>query len=277
MSAEEVQGIPDDRVFEEYPISKSPLMAGKSPASQELMASFLNSVKGFDNKSEFFQESRDFNQISLTELQGFLDWMASQSELNNFVVIGKGEQTSPVAIKDITESPTNLPHGVERSLEESWVMVPQDDLLASQFVRAHPALQQKLSVFSDWPSFGVYDKVGWLLSKTGTAFCWGYLIGAKAALDSLYSLVRHPAVAGGMGLAAGYAAFVSPQLILRALQYVIIGGAFGGAAVAAPILVIGTSGIFVTATLYHAYQASKRAVQAAVHIPVKPTPLALNQ
>jgi hypothetical protein len=41
-----------------------------------------------------------------------------------------------------------------------------------------------------------------------------------------------------MGLAAGYAAYASPQLLLKALQLVVVGGVFGGAAVATPILVI---------------------------------------
>jgi hypothetical protein len=282
MAMEVAQVIPDDRVFDEYPVpnsSDSSFGGGKTPASQEVMAALLQSSLhgGFDNKSEFIKESQDFNQISLMELQGFLDWMSSQSEMYNFVIIGKGEQESPVSMKDITLSPSKLAHGEERSLEESWVMVPSDDLLASQFIHSHPGLQQKSAFFAEWPSFGVYDKVGWLLSKTGTGFCWGYLIGAKAALDSLYSLTRHPAVAGGVGLAAGYAAFVSPQLILRALQYVVIGGAFGGAAVAAPILVIGSTGIFVTASLYHAYQLSKRAIQTAIKSPIKPAPLALKQ
>jgi len=272
MAMETPQAIPDDRVLDEYIPVSNPFLEEKSPASQEVMASLVSSVQGFD-RSEFIKESRDFNQISLTELQGFLDWMSSQSEMYNFVIIGKGEKDSPVSIKDITASPSHLAHGEERSLEESWVVVPNEDLLASQFVKSHPELQQKAKFFAEWPSFGVYDKVGWLLSTTGTSFCWGYLIGAKAALDSLYNLARHPIAAGGLGLAAGYAAFASPQLILTALQYVVIGGVFGGAAVAAPILVLGTSGIFVTASLYHSYQLSKRAILAAMKSPVKPAPL----
>lgn len=41
-----------------------------------------------------------------------------------------------------------------------------------------------------------------------------------------------------MSLAAGFAAYASPQLVLTALRYVVIGGVFGGAAVAAPVVII---------------------------------------
>jgi len=300
----EVQAIPDDRVFDDYPASVDGSKVGlsallKAPLSKQQLTDLVQSVSAFEKEQklsqssfdannsqnglksdsraeEFLDESRQFRELSLTELQGFLDWMSSQSDIYNFVVVGKGENDTPITIGDITESPSPLPLGVERTLEDSWVVVPNNDLLASQFVKTHPDLQQKLGFFAEWPSFGVYSKVSWLVSQTGTAFCWGYLIGAKAALDSLYSLTRHPVVAGGVGLAAGYAAFVSPELILKALQYVVIGGLFGGASVAAPILVIGTSGIFVTASLYHAYVAAKRSLQSAVKIPVKPAPKSLQ-
>lgn len=272
------QGIPDDRVLDEYlvPPPSSDLAKSLSdavPASQSHLASLLSSVRDFDS-AELMKESQDFRQISLTELQSFLDWMSSQSDIYNFVIVGKGVQDTPVLLQDVTLSPSGLPHGAPRRLEDSWVMVPNDDLDASIFVKTHPELQKKVSFFAEWPSFGVYDKMGWLLNKTGTAFCWGYLIGAKAALDSLYTLAsRHPTLAAGMGLAVGYAAFVSPPLILKALQYVVIGGVFGGAAVATPIFVIGSTGIFVTASMYHAFQASKRVVQSAVGATVKPPPL----
>jgi len=283
-------GIPDDRVFDDYPESVANVKIERlkpSPVSQEHMVQLLSSVQHFSeasaksskfDNSEFMEESRKFRQIESSELQSFLDWMSSQSDMYNFIVVGKGETTDPVSIKDITLSPSKLPHGTERAIEESWVMVPEDDLLASQFVSSHPELQQKLRFFDDWPSFGVYDKVTWVLSKTGTAFCWGYLIGAKAALDSLYSFTRHPIVAGGVGLAAGFAAYASPQLLLTALEYVVIGGVFGGATVAAPVIIIGSTGIFATASIYHTYQLAKRSIQKAAQIPVKPsTDLALKK
>lgn len=40
-----------------------------------------------------------------------------------------------IFLADITLSPSSLPHGSPRGLEDSWVMVNGDDLLASQFVR----------------------------------------------------------------------------------------------------------------------------------------------
>jgi len=52
-------------------------------------------------------------------------------------------------------------------------------------------LQKKAPFFSEWPSFGIHDKMAWLVGATGRAFCWGYLVGTKTALDALYSIFSY--------------------------------------------------------------------------------------
>lgn len=50
------------------------------------------------------------------------------------------------------------PEPTARDLEESWVLV-HDTAEARAFQAAHRELQRRPSIFNDWPSFGVYDKM----------------------------------------------------------------------------------------------------------------------
>jgi len=81
---------------------------------------------------------------------------------------------------------------------------------------------------------------------------------------------NNPIAAGGVGFAASFAAYSSPQLLVRALSFVAIGGIFGGAATAAPILIIGATGLFVSASAFHLFQAAKRSAHFVAGTPHKP-------
>ncbi len=81
----------------------------------------------------------------------------------------------------------------------------------------------------------------------------------KAALESFYKLRERPFT---IGLAATVVAFLQPTFLVGAISYVILGGVIGGAAVATPVFVVGTTGVFVSAAVYHSWIAVKRAVTA---------------
>lgn len=56
------------------------------------------------------------------------------------------------------------------------------------------------------------------------------------------------------------ALLTQPQIIVAAIEYIILGGVIGGTALAVPVLVVGTGGVFVSATVYHAFIAAKRMI-----------------
>jgi len=66
------------------------------------------------------------------------------------------------------------------------------------------------------------------------------------------------------GAATAFFATMSPGLVIQAAKYIIIGALLSGTAVATPILVIGSSGIFVAATVYHSFELGKRSGKKAL-------------
>jgi len=209
-------------------------------------------------------------QEEFPELQQFIQYLCDQYGNFDFVVIGKGDNGAPISVKDISTSPSPLPHGTRRELEDSWVLVPNNDLLASKFVHSHLELQTRAKFTADWPSFGVYEKISWVLNITGQLFIYGYVLGSARVIDSIYNMLKNnPVASGGLGFAATFAAYNAPQLILKSLSFVVIGGVVGGAATAAPILIIGSSGVFVSAAVYHLYQVAKRGAQVVAMTPHK--------
>jgi len=227
------------------------------------MASLMDSFEESD--LDDIERSEHFKQVSPEELREILDWIRANPNLtkSNFLCVAHSDQ--PMPTPDITLSPTGSSPSHERFLEESWVLVDEHDPAASLFVQQNAdKLQVKRSFFYRWPSFHLGTKLGWVMSATGTAFFFGYLTGAKAALDSLYSIAKHPFAFAGLGTATAFAAAFAPEMALTALKYIVIGGIFGGAAVATPVFVVGTAGVFVATSVYHSYITTKRLAQVAL-------------
>lgn len=65
-------------------------------------------------------------------------------------------------------------------------------------------------------------------------------------------------------MTAAYAVSIQPAIMLTAVKYIILGGVIGGTAVATPVFVVGTTGVFVSAAVYHAWIAAKRGVVRTV-------------
>jgi len=83
-------------------------------------------------------------------------------------------------------------------------------------------------------------------------------------MDSFYRLCERPLVAGIVGVAATYAVAMQPTVMLTAVKYIILGGVVGGSAVATPVFVVGTTGVFVSAAVFHAWVAAKRSAIRAI-------------
>ena len=79
------------------------------------------------------------------------------------------------------------------------------------------------------------------------------------AMQSIYKLIESPVIAGGVGVAAALGVYLQPTFIVTAIEYVVLGGVVFGTSMAVPVFVVGTGGVFVGASVYHAYIASKRA------------------
>jgi len=259
-----------------FPHNPSPLRADDKipyirPASKDVMDSLLESFD--ESELDSVERSERFKQVSPDELREIIDWIRANPRLteSQMIVVSRGEKSAsePMPSPDITLSPTHVAPTHVRSLEESWVLVDSQDPYASLFVKTNEAaLQQKRSFFHHWPSFHVGSKMSWVLSAAGTAFLFGYLTGAKAALDSLYRLAQRPfafaGAAGGAAVLTGFTTAFAPEIALTALKYIVIGGLFGGAAVATPVFVVGTAGVFVASAVYHSFETTKRLGKIAV-------------
>jgi hypothetical protein len=83
-------------------------------------------------------------------------------------------------------------------------------------------------------------------------------------MDSFYRLCERPLVAGVVGVTTAFAVSIQPTMLVTAVKYIILGGVVGGTAVATPVFVVGTTGVFVSAAVYHAWIVAKRGVVRAV-------------
>jgi len=245
-----------------------PVIEGSEPIDSSLLASSVfqsweqqlgqvrreRAKQWRDEKSKEKEDDDDDEQKKDEKLEFLDDW----------VMIGKEEEEETVDLM--------------QSLSASWVCIPKVTPPPTQIVYIPvpvivPVPAQPLAIqsherpgfFDNWPSFGVYEKLGVVLKATGSAFIFGFVMGAKLALESLYRLMeQRPAVGVTAGIAATVACTMAPGIILTGIKYVMIGGIIGGAGMATPILILGTTGVFVGAGLYHLWQLSKRSVKRGV-------------
>lgn len=148
------------------------------------------------------------------------------------------------------------------SLQESFVWVEgagTEDAMPLTLPPATPGF------FDNWPSFNVTEKLSLVWKATGRAVWFGFGLGAGLVLDIfIRRLLENPTLTAAASFTAAMGVALSPSIVFDAIQYVIIGGLVGGAVVAAPVFVIGSSGVFMCAGAYHAYIAAKRGLQRAV-------------
>jgi hypothetical protein len=162
---------------------------------------------------------------------------------------------------------------------DSWVLLDSNDAKATSndhqvaVVDGNNAqVARRTGFFEEWPSFNVGSKLGVVLAATGTSFCFGFMMGARAAMDSFYRLCERPLVAGVVGVTTAFAVSIQPTMLVTAVKYIILGGVVGGTAVATPVFVVGTTGVFVSAAVYHAWIVAKRGVVRAVTSPSSRSP-----
>eukprot|EP01125_Pyxidicula_operculata_P002485 TRINITY_DN12347_c0_g1_i1.p1 TRINITY_DN12347_c0_g1~~TRINITY_DN12347_c0_g1_i1.p1 ORF type:complete len:279 (-),score=22.84 TRINITY_DN12347_c0_g1_i1:66-797(-) len=231
------------------------------PIEKDVMGNLLEQVG--EEELNNLEKSQRFTKISQEDFEKILSFIQSNKQFSDFVIVGRSNDQMPKDT-DITISTTGPQvKSSSKSLEESWVMLEETEG-AKKFVAEHPNLQKKPSIFDNWPSFGVYNKMSAVMTATGASFCFGYVVGAKAALDSLYRLAENKMAAAGLTLATALGTYLAPRLAFRAVQYIIVGGLLGGGAMAAPVFVVGTTGVFVTSTIYHAYILARRAGSRAL-------------
>eukprot|EP01088_Endostelium_zonatum_P015266 TRINITY_DN3662_c0_g1_i1.p1 TRINITY_DN3662_c0_g1~~TRINITY_DN3662_c0_g1_i1.p1 ORF type:complete len:406 (-),score=85.24 TRINITY_DN3662_c0_g1_i1:79-1296(-) len=172
-----------------------------------------------------------------------------------------GDTSSPVP------SAPNAPNIEQGEQGNMFNSVPLDTMNLSLTDSIKP------SFWEDWPSFGVKKKLGVVVSYAGQALIFGFLGGVELALDFIIALLRKsdPSIeapsrdaplsakyAFGAVMAAALAITAAPELALTMIGYVMISGVVVGAAVSVPILVVGASAVFVSAGLFHSWQAAKR-------------------
>jgi len=214
------------------------------------MTSLLDQVKNEDFNN--LESSQNFHKISNGELKEILDYVKTSKNFSHFVYVNPVNDEGSVEKNSIT------------SLEESWVFVQSPTEHTSDSLTESVVVPQRPGFFDDWPSFGVKDKMAVVMRTTGTAMFYGYLVGASAALDSLYRIAERPLVAAGLSALTTMVAWLSPQLFLRVIGYVVVGGVVGAATVATPVFVIGTTGVFVSASIYHSYILAKRGITTVI-------------
>jgi len=240
-----------------------PVIEGSEPVDSSLLASSvfqswdqqLGQVRK-DRAKQWRDEKTKGKEIETEETKE-----SKEELLDDWVVIEKEVETVDM-MQSLSSSWVSIP----RIPKEVTSPPPQIVYIPVPVANAPLAIPDHVrpGFFDNWPSFGVYDKLGVVLKATGGAFVFGFVMGAQLALESLYRLLERPAVGVSAGIAATVACTMAPGIILTGIKYVMIGGIIGGAGMATPILVIGTTGVFVGAGLFHLWQLSKRSVKRGV-------------
>jgi len=212
------------------------------------------------------EESEGFVRVTTEEeFKAFLHFLESTTPNNQLVVAGYTHPPTEADGKEITLSKAGgKPSFESRSLEESWVYVePSNE--AKAWVRSQDYVNTVPGFFDKWPSFGVVDKMTSVAQVSGAYFLFGYTIATKSVIESLTRLAEtNPGLVFGTCAASSYAMYLFPQLFFKAASYIALGTLAAGSVAAAPILVVGTSGIFIAATTYHSFQAFRRLGSLAI-------------
>eukprot|EP01130_Rhizamoeba_saxonica_P006679 TRINITY_DN2662_c0_g1_i1.p1 TRINITY_DN2662_c0_g1~~TRINITY_DN2662_c0_g1_i1.p1 ORF type:complete len:248 (+),score=57.24 TRINITY_DN2662_c0_g1_i1:48-791(+) len=215
-----------------------------SAVDPELVSSVLMQSGGHQDLANLENSDR-FVKVAQDEFKDLLDFVRRQNEYSDYVIVAQEHPQQTVQ--------------VDSQIGE-WIVVDGED------ARRYEALNKSDAVgfFSDWPTFGVYSKMLAVVGAATAVFCYGFKMGASKAMESLYRLSeKHPVLTAGVGLATTYAVSLSPEIFVKAVQYVVIGGVVGGTAMATPVFVVGTSGVFVASSVYHTYILTKRLGQKA--------------
>eukprot|EP01101_Sappina_pedata_P000597 TRINITY_DN10798_c0_g1_i1.p1 TRINITY_DN10798_c0_g1~~TRINITY_DN10798_c0_g1_i1.p1 ORF type:complete len:344 (-),score=73.14 TRINITY_DN10798_c0_g1_i1:126-1157(-) len=117
--------------------------------------------------------------------------------------------------------------------------------------------------FANWPSFGTAKMMKIVLKYSGEAFYFGSVQGTTWLLTQITARIDSEIVAGAIGISI-YTLILCPEILLNFFVTVMVVGVASGLASALPVLVVGTTGVVVSATVYHAYILSKRTVNAVV-------------
>eukprot|EP01099_Mayorella_cantabrigiensis_P005447 TRINITY_DN4379_c0_g1_i1.p1 TRINITY_DN4379_c0_g1~~TRINITY_DN4379_c0_g1_i1.p1 ORF type:complete len:325 (+),score=85.16 TRINITY_DN4379_c0_g1_i1:28-1002(+) len=166
------------------------------------------------------------------------------------------DQESPISPPS-SNLPADLPNspdiiGEKHGDEDDWVFISPP---ATEESRQTPQTPPE----EDVPSFGVSAKLSAVLSLTGQTFMYGYTTGCLYVLRLLFkNLFSDPLKATSVTTLSALGAYWAPQLVFRALGYVVLSGVVSGTVVATPVLIVGTSGVFVSASVFHTYHKLKK-------------------
>lgn len=261
-----------------------------SCTTPEVLQSFAKEVAsdGFGTQEQ--PDPNKYVRLPDEEVGDFLQFVGAQQQYNQWVVLAQAEGVQPnkeavspqdeqeiqriqnytsgnltqqlVELREMRAKATGPGLGPGQPLDNSLENWQQDWTLIDreQFVGLPETCTSTSSFFDNWPSFNVADKLIVVSKASGAAFTLGFTLGIQTALRSLYDIIQRPIVATGAALVTALGAYLSPQMFLTAVGYVAFGGVIGGTAMAAPVFIVGSTGVFAAAGVYHSYTAAKRLV-----------------
>eukprot|EP01119_Soliformovum_irregulare_P004707 TRINITY_DN15778_c0_g1_i1.p1 TRINITY_DN15778_c0_g1~~TRINITY_DN15778_c0_g1_i1.p1 ORF type:complete len:301 (+),score=25.83 TRINITY_DN15778_c0_g1_i1:88-903(+) len=242
----------------------------------------MNDVPLIDFDGTYTTDSSQFVKIEENETGEILDFLHNQTDyphlrFDNFTMSGRGEgiekiypELCPLArygahlnvkLEDFEPKRPIVQEnaGGLITLTDSWVIMEpkKDDLQEWTFVDQKEDGDEEF--LKDWPTFGVYDKLGVVMKWSGYAFTFGFCMGANAMMNAIAPILTGRfRLSPGASLAASLAVAFAPRILVRSIAVIVIGGTVGAAATSVPLLLVGTAGVFASAAVYHAFIAFKR-------------------
>jgi hypothetical protein len=92
-----------------------------------------------------------------------------------------------------------------------------------------------------------------------TALTWGFITGANYVLKAIHDVLLEPQLShAATALVVGVGIYLLPQIVLKSISLIVIGGVVAGTATAVPIFVVGNGVVFVSFTVYNTYAKLKK-------------------
>ncbi|KAL6049512.1 hypothetical protein QOT17_020392 [Balamuthia mandrillaris] len=159
-----------------------------------------------------------------------------------------GEESTPVGIREEQEEEEEE-NGGEWVIVEERGLIHQDTYQPSKRKRSGDQ-----GFFARWPSFHVARRLGAVMEASGTAFYWGCMGGVLFAMED---------ICFNWSISAGYLFLVGSSLprwwlLSSAACHVLACAVACGSTLAAPVVVVGSAGVFVAASVYHSFVAAGR-------------------
>mmetsp|Transcript_15030 Transcript_15030/g.38120 ORF Transcript_15030/g.38120 Transcript_15030/m.38120 type:complete len:268 (+) Transcript_15030:226-1029(+) len=203
-------------------------------------------------------DDAEFIKIDPARLPDVLAWLREEAVYNDLLVVGeapRNAQAQPLAftstrgddfeILDVPSDVTTVSAG-----DDEWVLLDASG----------PSFAPVCCAEDPPPDFQVARKMRGVWKLTTKSLFFGYTFGSQLLLQSLFHHIVQQTTTGKVAVAAALSGLLSPTLLLTAAEVVVVCGLVGAALTTVPVFVIGTSGVFLSAAVFHAYHAAKRGV-----------------